>query len=190
MDGAILNADSSTWLSVKRQVYEQFLPGYTSHGSNDSVKHPLAPDAPAWTSKNSLFAVWVGINDIGGSYWLDNVTAVNDKIFAVYGDLMELLYREGARNFLFLTVPPFDRSPSLTSQPPLLQTAGRNDIAMFNDLLRNRMAADLKANHTDSANVWVVDTQIPFNAVLDNAATYPQTAQLKNLTTYCDGYGK
>ena len=29
------------------------------------------PSTSPWTSKNSLFSVWIGINDIGNSYYLE-----------------------------------------------------------------------------------------------------------------------
>lgn len=29
------------------------------------------PEATPWTSKNALFSIWIGINDIGNSYYLE-----------------------------------------------------------------------------------------------------------------------
>ncbi|CAK7231591.1 hypothetical protein SBRCBS47491_007985 [Sporothrix bragantina] len=192
VDTDIVKPYAPTVLSVKDQVHSEFLPGYTSHGNSDldtSPTHPSAPDAPAWTGNNSVFAVWIGINDIGNSFWLDNVTDINTKIFEVYGDLVGLLYNAGARNFAFLTVPPIERCPMMLADSDLARTAQKADIATFNGLVRNQLAAGLKAEHGDKVNVWVVDTQIPFNAVLDNVAAYPQTAGLKNTTAFCDAYG-
>ncbi|CAK7210033.1 hypothetical protein SCUCBS95973_000655 [Sporothrix curviconia] len=190
VDSDIVKPYMPTVLSVKDQVHSQFLPGYTSHGNSDldtSSVHPSAPDAPAWQGNNSVFAVWIGINDIGNSFWLNNVTDINTKIFAVYADLVGLLYNAGARNFVFLTVPPVDRSPMMLADTPEARASEKMDIATFNGLVR-QLADSLKDEHGDNANVWVVDTQVPFNAVLDNVAAYPQTANLKNTTSYCEAY--
>jgi hypothetical protein len=29
------------------------------------------PSTAPWTSKNALFSIWIGINDIGNSYYLE-----------------------------------------------------------------------------------------------------------------------
>lgn len=74
---------------------------------------PAPSDAP-WTADNSLFALWFGVNDIGNSYWLSNETEVINAIFDSYFAQAQLLYKAGARNFLFLTCPRKIILPDLT----------------------------------------------------------------------------
>jgi hypothetical protein len=89
---------------VGSQVTTQFLP-YAAQ------KPSWAP----WTEKNSVFCnsslysksnlvTWVGINDV--ARWLD----INAQLTLLF-QLQDLLYNVGARKFVFLTVPPVDRSP-------------------------------------------------------------------------------
>ena len=62
------------------------------------------PTYAPWTSENSLFAIWFGINDIGNSYSKSNDTLVGE-ILDSYFALAQKLYDAGGRQFLFLTVP-------------------------------------------------------------------------------------
>lgn len=59
--GATIDSDLVTpydpsVISVTQQVQDQFLP------TQDSIA--------GWTGENALFSVWIGINDIGNSYYL------------------------------------------------------------------------------------------------------------------------
>lgn len=63
------------------------------------------PEFAPWTSADSTFAIWIGINDIGNSWWLEGETARIGKIIDQYLNQTEILYRAGARRFLFLSVP-------------------------------------------------------------------------------------
>ncbi len=190
VDSALVAPFLPTVLSLKDQVLSEFLPGYA--GSS-----PSAPDAPAWRGDDSLFAVWIGINDIGNSYYkgAGNNTAVTDAlnaaIYAVYTDLVERLYAAGARNFAFLTVPPVYRSPLSLGNDNASQALEKADIEAFNLLMadsRAGLAANLTARYPGSANAWVIDTNPLFGAVLDNPSAFAQTAAIKNTTAYCSDY--
>ena len=65
---------------------------------------PAPTDVP-WTADNSLFAFWLGVNDIGNSYWLANETDVITAIFDSYFTQVQRVYDAGGRNFLFLNCP-------------------------------------------------------------------------------------
>ncbi|KIH95309.1 hypothetical protein SPBR_03948 [Sporothrix brasiliensis 5110] len=199
VDSDIVQPYRPTVLSMKDQVHSEFLPGYTNHGNSDtdvSETHPSAPDAPAWQGNDTVFAIWIGINDVGNSYHhgvdgVNGTTEINRRIFEVYGDMVGMLYNAGGRNFVFLTVPPVDRSPLTTAGgDAAAQALEKADIAAFNSLLKDGLAADLKSQHADHANVWVVDTGLVFNAAMDDPASFPQTAGLKNTTSFCAAYGK
>jgi phospholipase/lecithinase/hemolysin len=173
-----------TVISLQQQVQDEFIPAYTGAS-------PAAPSAPAWTGANSLFAFWIGINDVGNSYYYGTGTTgpLNAKIFAVYSGLVDTLYSLGARNFVFINVPPVDRSPLMLAQGTDATTLEKADLAAFNGLIGD-MAKNLTTAHAGAVNVWVYDSNASFSAVLDNPAVYTQTAGYKNTTAYCDAYEK
>jgi phospholipase/lecithinase/hemolysin len=173
-----------TVISLKSQVDTLFKEAY----SPTSLK-PASPPA-SWTSADSIFAFWIGINDVGNSYYkgVNETGPLNAKIFDVYSGLVDMLFDAGARNFVFLNVPPVDRSPLTIGQGNESQAMEKSDILAFNGLIED-MAADLKGKQPDT-NVWVYDTYTVFGEVLDDPATYPQTSGYKNTTGYCEGYQK
>ncbi|MCJ1254070.1 hypothetical protein MMC24_001884 [Lignoscripta atroalba] len=176
--GATVSADLvaqylPTVLDFRAQVNQEFIPYYVDQ------------DTAQWTSSNSLFAAFFGINDVGNSYGQQNAT-LNGDIFVVYSGLVEQLYQAGARNFLFLNVPPVNRSPgTLIYGTDTINLEGA-DIADFNARIAD-LAVTLSTTHPDTT-VFLFDTNAIFSMVLDNPASYPQTALYKNTTAYCDGY--
>lgn len=165
--------------SVAEQIETEFIPTYAS-------KPSFAP----WSSGNTLFAIFDGINDVGNSYYqgLPATTTLNAQIFAVYARIVEELYSAGGRNFAFLNVPPVDRSPLTQSSGADAQAEEKADIAAWNDGVA-ALASNLKSNHTD-VNVFTVDVNTLFTQILDNPASFPQTALYQNTTTYCVAYEK
>lgn len=63
------------------------------------------PDYAPWTADNALFGVWIGVNDVGNTFWLGNVSETNLKIMDVYFAQLQTLYDAGARRFAILSVP-------------------------------------------------------------------------------------
>ena len=168
--------------SVRQQIQQEFLPGYAAHNATWN----------GWTGADSLFAFWIGINDIGEIYSKNNVTDYQAAIFNTYGSLLEQLYASGARNYLFINVPPIQRSPqtidtSKTTNPNAL-SQDQSAIEMWNQRLIDLMNS-FAANHTD-VSTFLLDSYALFNSVLDNPAQYPQTAGYKNVTGYCPKYSK
>lgn len=96
---------------------------------------------------------------------------------------MDDLYDAGARNFLFLTVPPTNRSPLSLEQGPQVSAQLGTDIDNYNTQL-TQSARDFLANHTDLNSVMVFDTQPIFNTLLDEW----QTFGFVNVTGYCAAY--
>lgn len=81
--------------------------------SNSLAAHPsYAP----WTAANTLVGVWIGVNDVGNTYYLSNVTDVLNAVIAKYFDQLQIIYNAGTRNFVLLGVPrkflPTGRSQS------------------------------------------------------------------------------
>lgn len=81
-----------------------------------------APTEAPWTADNLLVAVWIGINDIGQCFWqsVQYETCPIDDALTKYFDLLQNLYKDGARNFVVNTVPrKSDQHRAETSELPL-----------------------------------------------------------------------
>ncbi|KAF5373619.1 hypothetical protein D9758_000988 [Tetrapyrgos nigripes] len=143
------------------------------------------PATAEWQSSDTLFAIWIGINDVGNSFPWTNISQPE-----FYGVLMERLatqleelYDVGGRSFLFLTVPPTDRSPLFLQQGQGVVSRLTPLIADYNRKL-SQTAHNFKANHSDIDTMTVFDTQPIFNTLLDNA----RTLGFVNETGFCEAY--
>lgn len=58
-----------------------------------------------WISENTIVGVWMGVNDVGNSWYLANSSDINAAAVGVYFDQLQILYDAGLRQFLLLTVP-------------------------------------------------------------------------------------
>jgi phospholipase/lecithinase/hemolysin len=180
VDSALVKPYLPTVLSLKDQVQTLFLPTYG------------AAKSPAWTGKDTLFALWLGINDVGNSFndASANVTTLYRQIFDEYARQVEALRAAGARNFLFLNVPPVDRSPLTLGQGQDVQAKEREAVALFNAWVAV-LAGALKGGTTgEEANVWVYDVHTDFTDVLDLPKRYKATEGYVNIDEYCDAYQK
>ncbi|KAK0446950.1 uncharacterized protein EV420DRAFT_1714401 [Desarmillaria tabescens] len=178
--GDLVTPYEPTVLSLTDQVNE-FLTSYAAR-----------PSTTSWTSANTLFSVWIGINDIGNSYYLGgDRDAFSDTLMDAYFALVEQLVlvganlrrdcNVGARNFLFVNVPPIDRSPLMLAQSTSSQALEKSVIAGFNSKLVTRAAA-LEANHS-CVKTWIWDSNAAFTAILDDPTSYG----FQDATSYGDG---
>ncbi|KAK2464397.1 hypothetical protein APHAL10511_003545 [Amanita phalloides] len=127
------------------------------------------PKPTPWDAQNTLFSFWIGINDIGYSYDLGgNRDAFSDTLLDAYFVLVE--NRAGARNYLFINVPPMERSPHFLSLPKLNQTAEKNVIDGFNCKLQTRINW-FDGNHSD-ISLWQWDAHAAFSDILDHPCYY------------------
>ncbi|KAH9931699.1 GDSL lipase/esterase [Epithele typhae] len=143
------------------------------------------PEGAEWQSSDSLFAFWIGINDVGNSYSWTNVTQSSfhaTLMNRLFGQVEEL-YQDGARSFLFLTVPPTNRAPLLIEQGRSAVQTIASSLADYNAQLQAGVKAFQKKHH-DLDQVTVFDTRPIFNTLLDNA----KTLGFVNSTGFCDAY--
>ncbi|KAJ7155637.1 fungal cellulose binding domain-containing protein [Mycena filopes] len=148
----------------------------------DEVDDFLDVSAP-WKSEDSLFSVWIGINDIGNTFYLDgDRSAFSDVLLDDYFAQVQRLYDAGGRNFLFINVPPTYRAPLLVSffSPAQLLT-GKSVINTFNA----KMAAKVKAFKAQNRGVttWTYDSYSTFTCILDDPTAYGLSA---NVTGFGD----
>lgn len=138
-----------------------------------------------WTSSNTLFSLWFGINDIistSGFYTAD----ILPKVVSDYHGLLETLYANNARNFLVLNVPAIERSPAIVGFGFKKAGVIKEYIATFNGLLADMLAA-FQTAHPD-VKVFSVDANSLFRLALENPKAYPETAQIRNTTGVCRAY--
>ncbi|KAI2633344.1 hypothetical protein GGS21DRAFT_129912 [Xylaria nigripes] len=176
VDSNVIPPMNPAALSLRVQVESEFIPGYTGCSAKAN-----------WTGDDSIFIIWIGINDIRNTYCQGaNVTnLLNDRDFAIMADLVDQIYSAGGRNYVFINVPPLDRSPLIQGlgETAISQTAA--DVASWNRKVV-QLANTLKRK--DCANVWIYDSNLLFGQILDDPTSHPETAGLKNTTDYCDAY--
>lgn len=142
------------------------------------------PEETPWTSEESLFSVWIGVNDIGNSFWLDGDRGeFSDTLLDRDFEMVETLYETGGRNFLFLNLPALERTPVMLNQTEEGRAQEASVIAVHNAKLADRVA-DFEATH-DGVQTWLWDSYAVFNEVLDDPTTYGLNA---NVSGYGDGY--
>lgn len=83
---------------------------------------------------------------------------------------VEELYLSGARSFLFLTVPPINRTPRFLAQGTVVADGLAAHIADYNAQLSN--AVSLFEESHENFEAIVFDSQPVFNTLLDNAEPY------------------
>lgn len=135
------------------------------------------PDELPWEGSNTLFSIWVGINDCDLSHERLNQAKWHRKEFKVWTSLQERLYDAGARHFLFMTVPPTYSSPLFFGRWTL-----RNAIKDYNQQLRSN-AIVFQREHPDAV-VLFYDAHKTFGRILDNA----WQEGFKNTTEACPAY--
>ncbi|KAL4933229.1 SGNH/GDSL hydrolase family protein [Aspergillus undulatus] len=125
------------------------------------------PAFAPWTANSTLFAVWMGVNDVGGSWYQANPDALQTEILDQLFEQIEIVYDGGARNFALLTVPPTERTPQITQGENANYTITHLSAAIesWNTGLNER-ASDFAAAHSDAV-VKITDTQPVFNQLLD-----------------------
>ncbi|KAI5241356.1 hypothetical protein E4T42_08016 [Aureobasidium subglaciale] len=174
VDGTLVAPYKPSVLSVKQQVESQFLPIYASHFS------PVP-----WSSFDTLFTIFIGINDVGNSYASQNATLLS-TIFTELSGLVDQLYTTGARSFLFMNVPPVDLSPLTQAAGPSSQAIEAADIADWNHRITT-LSKSLSQKYTDTTN-FLFDTHKVFSRVIEHPCAYPQTCAYQNTTAYCQAY--
>jgi phospholipase/lecithinase/hemolysin len=123
-----------------------------------------------WYSNSTLFVSWFGINDIQNGYSPGNWSIVGPELVNRYFELVESLYSLGARNFVFLEVPPIWLTPALLAQNATEQVNKRSAVDDYNSLIQ-AAAHSFHVAKTD-ATVWLVNTAQPFETALDDPEAF------------------
>ncbi|KAI0114432.1 carbohydrate esterase family 16 protein [Nemania sp. FL0031] len=131
----------------------------------------------------ALVAFWIGINDINDSSKFSNVSfpAYYDQLVdAMFTQSVRPMYEMGYHNFLFLNLPPLDRTAdNAASQTPL---PNKTMIEWWDNSLARH--GDMFAAENKGARTMIYDANTFLNAVLDDPSRYG----IKNTTSYCVDY--
>ena len=95
---------------------------------------------------------------------------------------VESLFGHGARQFLFLTVPPTNRAPLLIDQGPGAVAKITTALADYNSQLIHNVQSFTNKHKNVQASVF--DTRPIFNTLLDDANVFG----FVNATGFCEAY--
>ncbi|KAH8197842.1 hypothetical protein TruAng_007989 [Truncatella angustata] len=175
--GATIDVDvqaSAQLVDVDGQIADQFLPIYASQSG-------------FYTGPSSLFGIWIGINDIYNSFLLQDSTK-NAALIARLRELVVELYDAGARNFIFLNMPPLERAPKVTGSSaaatriPIMKTTVGDYNARLWKLARS-------VNHDlGYTTVFYYDVNTLFNSIIDDPSQFVETSIYKDTTSFCSAY--
>ncbi|OSC97117.1 carbohydrate esterase family 16 protein [Trametes coccinea BRFM310] len=155
---------------TKLLVYDYAVGGHTVEGVRKQVQVNFLPRVggrpnwACWSAEDTLFVTWIGINDCA-RLELSDIPATLDDLFAE----QELLYETGARNFLFIDVPPIDRSPvgvAFTRNDP----AFKLPYETWNSSLRSHVTSFVQ-KHPD-VTTFVFSSWATFTRVLDDPVAH------------------
>ena len=129
--------------------------------------------------ENSLVAIWIGINDFNdllsryGKNTMFPPLYEQDQTYLF--ESVEKIYSLGYRSFLFMNLPPLDRTPGSKNNITAL-------VNSFNTI-HAKHADAFQAEHSD-ATVLQFDVNAVLNNMLDNYKGYG----FKNITNFCPGF--
>ena len=134
------------------------------------------------TPQTTLVAEWIGINDISDSvnYNVSFPEFYEEIISAQFNESVIPLYHAGYRYFLFMNLPPLDRTP------PNVGSANPSPSKAQIDLWDATLASYSRVftrEHPDALSM-LFDANKFLNGVLDHPSAYG----IKNTTDYCTGY--
>ncbi|KAF2704697.1 carbohydrate esterase family 16 protein [Pleomassaria siparia CBS 279.74] len=142
--------------------------------------------------KNSLVAIWIGINDVNDSLRLlpnassssssSYVEFWNTLISTVFAQSVKPLLDAGYANLLVVNLPPLDRTAA--NQKLNNPRPNKQEVAWWNAALVAH--ASTFAEENPEARTMVYDANTFLNAVMDEPAKYA----IVNTTSWCPGYNQ
>ncbi|SCV67194.1 BQ2448_5840 [Microbotryum intermedium] len=131
---------------------------------------PPPPQAP-WLSKDTLFTIWISINDVGFGF-IQNISYADaqPRINKTWVDVINTLYSYGARNFLVLGVPPTERTPLVQSYNATNITTFGENVNKYNAMLTSFIPW-IPLSYPGT-RAMLFDTQPFLNALLDDPYRY------------------
>ncbi|KAJ5112485.1 Lipase GDSL [Penicillium argentinense] len=131
--------------------------------------------------KDSLIAIWIGINDINDSsqYAVDFPTFYKNLTQTLFTSVNEL-YTLGYKSYLLINLPPLDKTPG--NQASSTPHPNATQVGWYNAALSEQASAFQREKSDVEVRVFDAHTQL--SAMLDDPPRYG----LMNTTNFCAGY--
>lgn len=132
-------------------------------------------------SGDDLFVIWIGANDMGDAL-LDSQNAGTILTQALTATLanIQVLYANGARNFLILSLPNLALTPFVRSLGPVAQAGATQIETTYNSLLNGYVSTVLPAVLPSTKF-----TYLDANAVLAGIVADPVANHFQDVTDSC-----
>jgi phospholipase/lecithinase/hemolysin len=128
------------------------------------------PSFAPWTSSNTLFGIWMGVNDVGNDWYNASWPTLAPEIISAYMSQVQILYDAGGRDFLFLTVPPIQYTPLVVAEGAADAADVGEAVVLYNQLLTQ--AVQQWRSETSGVSTWIFDTTTPFETVINDPTAY------------------
>ncbi|GLA37213.1 hypothetical protein AnigIFM63309_004094 [Aspergillus niger] len=128
------------------------------------------PASAPWSAEDAVFGVWIGINDIGNAYYSTDAETYTPKLISRLESLVEEVYKNGGRKFLFLNVPPTSRSPLFLEQGEEVVKQHAEYLSVYNENLEG-MVDDFTKKKGDVTTV-LYDSWSFMTKILDDPTAY------------------
>ncbi|CAG8049184.1 unnamed protein product [Penicillium nalgiovense] len=149
-DSPVLNYNFAVGgATIDNSIVDTKVKDVTSQVRDFELAYGKKPISAPWSSDNAVFAFWIGTNDIGWGHQNTQPSIPVPTLMAQYKCLIEKIYASGGRKFLFLNVPPTDRSPMIIKEGPEAVKAYATWVKAYNNGLQS-MIDVFKSSYTDT----------------------------------------
>lgn len=157
--------------SFRDQIKTVYEPRYSSLYTDGT------PVDVQWSSNSSIFASWIGINDINfcTPLFSPDLNVTLDECLSQrmeqYFELMSNLYDTGARNYFFINMPPIDRTPMVLNQTEPIIANYSYAVNYYNQNLLPAYATNFTMAHLGVRSI-IYDSYSLFTRVLNDPHEY------------------
>ncbi|KAL6593673.1 hypothetical protein U3516DRAFT_567773 [Neocallimastix sp. 'constans'] len=120
-----------------------------------------------WKSSNSLFAIWIGSEDIIRIPEKSNIEKLSEQIISNMFDVIEKLYNDGARNFLILNIFYLNKTPYNKSGKINYMNF---NINYYNEILKNKVNYYFKTKN--DLNIFFYDINYLIDGIIEHCYNY------------------
>ncbi|ETS85584.1 hypothetical protein PFICI_03609 [Pestalotiopsis fici W106-1] len=191
------NCSMSLWnfAYAGASVGDQWLPRhnpYTIPLVNQTSRYltygdPVLRSKAKINKSTALVTIWIGVNDIFDTVTYKPSNITNEAFWAseidgVFQQSVQPLYNNGYKNFLFMNLPPLDRTAG--NQRSSTPYPSKAQVNSWGSILANRTQA-FQAKYSDS-KAMLYDANTFLNNVLDNPSKYGIT----RTNSYCAAWNQ
>jgi len=158
IDANLVAPYTSSVLSLTDQT-NQFLSTYANK-----------PASAPWDSSNTLFSVFIGINDIANSWWKSDWLTFVDTLLTAEFALVGKMYTAGGRKFLISNIPAIDRSPMMLRDTQAARDGLKAALILWSSKLQTYIS-NFQSSHPGTT-FWFYDSFADYNTVLNSPSSF------------------